>query len=47
MLIYNREPDKKSNIKPRAPKLIRHTLTAANKSFLKSIGLKLKQNVKY
>lgn len=40
MLVYNNEVNKKRIIKSAILKPIRRTISSANKSFLKSIGLK-------
>lgn len=45
MLIYNKDHTVKSVIKSSTAKLSRPKITAANKVFLKSIGLKLAKNV--
>lgn len=44
MLVYNKAEHVAPVIKPTGVKQARRKLTAANKTFLKSIGLKLKKN---
>lgn len=45
MLVYNKELKIIPIIKSTAVKQLRHQLKTVNKSFLKSIGLKLKKHV--
>lgn len=46
MLVYNKDQNQKRIIKSATSKPIRHKISSINKSFLKSIGLKLvKSNV--